>query len=197
MPCGRCRGPADLLRDVTRCRAFLSALPPRLVASEHVGYSGRASSRNIQRRLGGDGTRGAARRARTLRGSARARCEPAALVPDCRLARDAGGLSGDVGPLPAAESASLRLQSDPGRSADAAARPLALRHAPRIAVAQWIMFAGFTSSVVVLAVALGLGGIANDHNIGLWLRLVALVSFSSIAFLGWVVRHRCVGDRRD
>ena len=74
---------------------------------------------------------------------------------------------------------------------------LALRHAPRIAVAQWIMFAGFTSSVVVLAVALGLGGIANDHNIGLWLRLVALVSFSSIAFLCWVVRHRCVGDRRD
>src|SRR5262249_50424166 len=53
---------------------------------------------------------------------------------------------------------------------------LALGNRSRTRMARRIVLAGFATSVVLLAINLGLGGVATARNIGLWLRTLSAVS---------------------
>jgi hypothetical membrane protein len=47
------------------------------------------------------------------------------------------------------------------------------------------LFAAFVAIVVLFLILNGLGGIATDATAGIWVRLLALPAFASVALIGW------------
>lgn len=56
--------------------------------------------------------------------------------------------------------------------------------------ARWILLAGFAASLVIAALSMGMGGLVSEANVGVFSRLLALVAFSTIAYLCVVVMQR-------
>jgi hypothetical membrane protein len=52
------------------------------------------------------------------------------------------------------------------------------------------MFLAFVAILVVFAILNGAGGLASDANAGVWVRLLALVAFGSVAVIGWRAMRR-------
>lgn len=65
--------------------------------------------------------------------------------------------------------------------------------------ARWIIVLGFIVSVVLLVLSMGIGGIASENNIGLIVRALSLVAFSTIAYLcsGIMRRTKAVNEGLD
>jgi hypothetical membrane protein len=52
------------------------------------------------------------------------------------------------------------------------------------------LFIAFFAIIVLFAILNGVGGLATDGNAGVWVRLLALPAFASVAFIGWRARRR-------
>lgn len=55
---------------------------------------------------------------------------------------------------------------------------------------RWIVMLGFIVSLVLVVLSMGIGGVANVNNIGLIVRAISVVAFSTIAYLCWSVMQR-------
>lgn len=66
----------------------------------------------------------------------------------------------------------------------------ALRKSSNSPVPAAIMFVAFLMNFILFALMLGVGGVVNENNVGLWIRLWAFVLLPSIGYLCWVVRRR-------
>lgn len=49
---------------------------------------------------------------------------------------------------------------------------------------------GFAVSIVLVALSMGIGGIANANNIGFIVRAISVVAFPTISYLCWSVMQR-------
>jgi hypothetical protein len=58
---------------------------------------------------------------------------------------------------------------------------------------RWIVTLGFIVSLVLVALSMGIGGVANVNNIGLIVRAISVVAFPTIAYLCWSVMQRVKG----
>lgn len=66
---------------------------------------------------------------------------------------------------------------------------LALRRVDGTEGMRLFLFLAFGAALLVLAFIFGLGGLVTNDNIGLWLRIWALVSFIPVGVLCWKVRR--------
>jgi hypothetical membrane protein len=48
-----------------------------------------------------------------------------------------------------------------------------------------VLFLAFVAILVVFAILNGVGGLATDANAGVWVRVLALIAFGSVAVIGW------------
>lgn len=67
---------------------------------------------------------------------------------------------------------------------------IALRKPSNSPMPAIIMFVAFIMNFILFGIMLGIGDIANEDNVGLWIRLWAAVLLPSIGYLCWVVRRR-------
>lgn len=67
---------------------------------------------------------------------------------------------------------------------------LCLRKVSGTGVMTLILFLAFAAALIVLAILFGLGGLVSEENVGLWLRIWAVVSLPPVGLLCWEVRRR-------